>query len=212
MLVFSNLLISSNLVPVPLRSSLLQDSQSSNFQLSNRTHSVVVVVVLAAVVVVEVTFPFFFFFFFSFHFNKCCNPPCSATPLLFLLRLCPASSSSSPPSPPYFLIFFSNLLLFFLLLPNYALLRLCPALSQHFFISSLPFHSDLPLMIKILKPIIEWYNTGANIPQQYQSQQYTANRLRPQISSVNNAKLVRTTLQISQIPQFTVHFEYQPGN
>ena len=114
------------------------------------------------------------------------------------------------PKPPLFsfLIFSSS---------SYSCLTmLCSAsallCSQHFFISSLPFHSDLPLMIKILKPIIEWYNTGANIPQQYQSQQYTANRLRPQISSVNNAKLVRTTLQISQIPQFTVHFEYQPGN
>ena len=136
----------------------------------------------------------------------CNSSPLFAPPLPCLKLLLSPNLAQAP------LIFFSNLLLFFLLLPNYALLRLCPALSQHFFISSLPFHSDLPLMIKILKPIIEWYNAGANIPQQYQSQQYTANRLRPQISSVNNAKLVRTTLQISQIPQFTVHFEYQPGN
>ena len=36
---------------------------------------------------------------------------------------------------------------------------ICPALSLHFFTSSLPLHSALHLMIKTLKPITEWYTT-----------------------------------------------------
>ena len=133
----------------------------------------------------------------------CNSSPLFAPPLPCLKLLL------SPKPPLFSFLIFSSSSYSCLTMLCSASALLCPNISSsplcHFTLICL-------WMIKILKPIIEWYNAGANIPQQYQSQQYTANRLRPQISSVNNAKLVRTTLQISQIPQFTVHFEYQPGN
>ena len=84
--------------------------------------------------------------------------------LLLFLSLFFAPGSSSLPSPSHFLSQSSPLPLTF---PwnsqfksnqagNIAIVSpfICPALSLHFFTSSLPFHSALHLMIKTLKPII----------------------------------------------------------
>lgn len=147
------------------------------------THFVEAVVVVAPVVVTEVILLFFIVFFF-FIPSLLCNSSHLFAPSLPCLKLL---RNSSP------------------LLPNYALLRLCLALSQHFFTSSLPIHSDLPLMIKILKPITEWYTMLVHTVS-------TIHRLSPQISCFNNAFMVRTPLQINQLHQFTVHFKYHPCN